>query len=215
MGAQTREEGERYNWGWEIRQDKHREKDNFTLLFFFVLSVSVICLQLWVADASALTAVMSVIVKKKKNGSGAESASAGLFALSWTRNDTFWLRLHCSAHSSSTTLLVILAICSRKVTHRRRHFCSSTSICKKQAHSQRMGSYHLQYKSFTRQKKSCIIIKAIMICKGVLHNAWDSYSKSWVVYHLITTSHKDNLTGCQNTLYVIHDHQCKRYVIQW
>lgn len=42
---------------------------------------------------------------------------------------TFSLRLHCSAHSSRTTLLVILAICSRKLTHRRRLFFSSTSVC--------------------------------------------------------------------------------------
>lgn len=49
---------------------------------------------------------------------------------------TCWLRLRCSAHISNTVLLVCLAICSRKVTHRRRLLFSNISAY---THTNRAG----------------------------------------------------------------------------
>lgn len=99
---------------------------DFYTSIFVVLSSSVICFQLGFADAAALATVMCVIVKWLSSISLCRLISS---LLDTKRDVTFWLRLHCSAHSSSTTLLVILAICSRKVTHRRRLFFSNASIC--------------------------------------------------------------------------------------
>lgn len=49
-------------------------------------------------------------------------------------SDSTWsFRLRCSAHISKTTLLVCLAICSKKVTQRRKLFFSSISIYTQEA----------------------------------------------------------------------------------